>query len=187
VGFVEGGQAYVVPTIHARLGDELLIHGSPVSRMLGAIGSGAGICVTVTLLDGLVFARSAFNHSMNYRSVMVLGRAEEIVDPHDKLRALKAIVDHVAPGRWAEARHPNDRELNATRVLSMALGEASAKIRTGPPKDGESDLDLPVWAGVLPLRFRAGIPEAADRRSAGIRVPAYIARYSRPGRRVRSP
>jgi nitroimidazol reductase NimA-like FMN-containing flavoprotein (pyridoxamine 5'-phosphate oxidase superfamily) len=158
VGFVADGQPYVIPTIHARDGDVLYLHGSPGSRMLRAIKDGVDMCVTATLLDGLVLARAVYNHSMNYRSVVVLGRAREVVDRDEKLRAMEHVVEHVVPGRWNEARQPNEKELNATMILALPLDEASAKIRTGPPTDFDEDLDLPVWAGVIPLDLRRGHP-----------------------------
>jgi uncharacterized protein len=158
VGFVSGGQPYVIPTIHARAGDRLYLHGSTASRMLRALAAGTPICVTATILDGLVLARSAFHHSMNYRSVVILGTAEVIERPDEKLEALRAIVEHIVPGRWAQARRPSGSELRQTAVLGLSLVEASAKIRSGPPKDAEDDLDLPVWAGVIPLTLVAGEP-----------------------------
>jgi nitroimidazol reductase NimA-like FMN-containing flavoprotein (pyridoxamine 5'-phosphate oxidase superfamily) len=157
VGFVgEDGQPIVIPTIHARIGERLVFHGAKASRLLAAMTG--RISVTVTLVDGLVLARSHFHHSMNYRSVVVLGVAEEISDPDEKRRALDAIVQHVAPGRLTTARPPDDKELRATRVLSLALEEVSAKIRTGPPLDDAEDMDRDCWAGVVPLRLVAGEP-----------------------------
>jgi len=159
VGFVDGGQPVVIPTIHARIGDELVFHGARASRLLRALAG--PVCVTVTLLDGLVLARSAFHHSMNYRSVVVLGVAEEVTDPERKLAALDAIVEHVAVGRAGIARPANRKELAATRVMSLPLREASAKIRTGPPLDEPEDLAYPCWAGVVPLRTAPGEPISA--------------------------
>ena len=153
LGFVAEGQPYVLPTIYARAQDTLYVHGSAASRMMGTLARGVPVCLTVTLLDGLVLARSAFHHSMNYRSVVVLGTAAEVKDRVEKRRALDAIVDHVAAGRSGEARGPNDNELAATRVLSLPLEEVSAKVRTGPPIDDDEDSAWPVWAGVLPLRL----------------------------------
>ena len=158
VGFVADGQPCVMPTGYARAGDRLYIHGSPASRMLRALEQGADVCVTVTLLDGFVLARSAFHHSMNYRSVVVFGRARLVAEPAEKLEALRAFTEHVVPGRWAEVRHPNERELSATKVLALPLDEASAKVRTGPPVDDEEDYALPVWAGVVPIRMQVGEP-----------------------------
>jgi nitroimidazol reductase NimA-like FMN-containing flavoprotein (pyridoxamine 5'-phosphate oxidase superfamily) len=181
VGFVAGdGRPVVIPTIHARDGDRLLIHGSPASRMLRSLAGGIDVCVTVTLVDGLVLARSAMHHSMNYRSVVVLGRAEKIVDRDDKLRALDRIVDHVAPGRSAEARPANELELRGTLVLEVPLAEASAKVRAGGPIDDDADLDLPVWAGVVPLSTVAGPPRAEPDLPAGVTLPA-VARAPRTG------
>jgi uncharacterized protein len=158
VGFAVDGQTYVIPTIHARDGDMLYLHGSPASRMLKSIKQGVDICVTATLLDGLVLARSVYNHSMNYRSVVVLGRANEVSDREEKLRAMECVVEHVVPGRWNEARRPNEKELKSTTILALPIQEASAKIRTGPPVDFEDDRELPAWAGVIPLDLQRGRP-----------------------------
>jgi uncharacterized protein len=144
LGFVVDGRPFVIPTIHARDGDTLYVHGSPGSRMLRAAKEGVDICVTVTLLDGLVLARSVYNHSMNYRSVVVVGRAREVTDPDEKLRAMQRVVDHVVPGRWVDARQPNDGEIKGTTILALPLDEASAKIRSGPPTDDEADKALPI-------------------------------------------
>lgn len=163
VAFVADGQPCVMPTGYARAGDRLYIHGSPASRMLRALEGGADVCVTVTLLDGFVLARSAFHHSMNYRSVVVFGRARLVTDSGEKVEALRAFTDHVVPGRWAEVRQPNERELSATKVLALPLDEASAKVRTGPPIDDEEDYSLPVWAGVVPVRMSVGEPVADAR------------------------
>jgi nitroimidazol reductase NimA-like FMN-containing flavoprotein (pyridoxamine 5'-phosphate oxidase superfamily) len=159
----QDGQPYVLPTIHARVDDRVYVHGSAASRMLRTLATGAPVCLTATLLDGLVLARSAFHHSMNYRSVVVLGTAQLVTEEAEKLEALRAIVEHVAPGRWEEVRTPTEAEMKATSVLRLPLAEASAKIRTGGPVDDEEDLGLPVWAGVLPLRMVAGdlVPDAA--------------------------
>ncbi len=157
VGFVAEGQPYVIPTTYARVGDQLYVHGSAASRMLRAI-SGAPVCVTVTLLDGLVLARSAFHHSMNYRSVVVLGRAVEVTDAAERLAALEAIVEHMQPGRWSEVRPPSAQELRATSVLRLPIDECSAKIRSGGPIDDEADLALDCWAGVIPLRLQPQPP-----------------------------
>lgn len=182
LGFVVDGQPYVIPTIHARAGDRVYVHGAAASRMLGALSDGIPACLTVTLLDGLVLARCVFSHSMNYRSVVLLGAATEITADDEKRAALEAIVEHVMPGRWRDARHPTDTELRSTRVLEMPIIEASAKIRTGPPKDVEDDLALPVWAGVVPLDLRVGAPVPDPRLRAGTPVPGYVAGYH-PGRR----
>lgn len=158
VGFAVDGQPYVIPTIHARLGDRLVVHGSAASRMLRTLTGGVPVCITVTLVDGLVLARSAFHHSMNYRSVVVLGTATAVTEPAEKVAALEAIVEHVVPGRTPEVRAPTAQELKATAVLSIALDEASAKIRTGGPIDDEADLALPCWAGVIPMRLTPASP-----------------------------
>jgi nitroimidazol reductase NimA-like FMN-containing flavoprotein (pyridoxamine 5'-phosphate oxidase superfamily) len=177
LGFAVDGQPYVIPTIHARDGDVLFVHGSPGSRMLRRLKEGADVCVTVTLLDGLVLARSVYNHSMNYRSVVVLGRAREVTDPDRKLHAMEQVVEHVVPGRWAEARRPNEGELNGTTILELSLQEASAKVRTGPPTDFDEDVSLPVWAGVIPLALTPAAPIGAE--GVDARVPDYAAGYSR--------
>jgi len=178
VGFVDDGQPFVIPMIHARVSDTLYLHGSPGGRLVRLLASGAPICVTATILDGLVLARSAPLHSMNYRSVVVLGRPR-VVDEQEKLRALEAVVDHVLPGRRAEVRAPSERELKQTDVVALQIDEASAKIRSGPPKDSPDDVDMPVWAGVVPLRTTAGEPIPADDLRDGIAVPSYVAAYRR--------
>jgi nitroimidazol reductase NimA-like FMN-containing flavoprotein (pyridoxamine 5'-phosphate oxidase superfamily) len=155
LGFAVDGQPYVIPTLHARVGDRLYVHGSAASRMLRHAASDVRICVTVTLLDGLVLARSVFNHSIDYRSVVVLGTPTLVEDVGEKREALRAFTEHVAPGRWDEARQPTEQELKATWILSVPLDEASAKIRTGPPEDEPEDMDLPVWAGVVPIHLAA--------------------------------
>jgi hypothetical protein len=180
VGFVVDGQPFVIPTIHCRVGDLLYLHGSAASRMLRTLIGGVPVCVTVSLVDGLVLARAAMHHSMNYRSVMVLGRAQSVTDPAERLRALEAIVEHVARGRWREVREPNEQELRATAVLSLPIEEASAKVRTGPPVDDEEDYGLDIWAGVLPLRLTPGRPIPDPRLASGIALADSIARYSRP-------
>jgi nitroimidazol reductase NimA-like FMN-containing flavoprotein (pyridoxamine 5'-phosphate oxidase superfamily) len=174
----------VVPTLYARVNDTLYIHGSAIGRMLRTIAEGVDVCVNITLLDGLVFARSAFSHSMNYRSVTVFGRGREVTDRTEKMRALAATVEHVAQGRWLDARRPNDKELLATTVIAIPLAEASAKIREGGPKDAEADYALPVWAGVVPLKMAAGHPVEDPRTSPDVAVPDYAARYSRPASTV---
>jgi nitroimidazol reductase NimA-like FMN-containing flavoprotein (pyridoxamine 5'-phosphate oxidase superfamily) len=176
VGFVVDGAPVVIPTIHWRDGDTLYFHGSAASRMLRSLKSGVEACVTVTLLDGLVLARSAFHHSMNYRSVVVFGTAREVGED-EKIAALESLVEHVVRGRSAEVRPPNQKELRQTLVLALPIDEASAKIRTGGPVDDEEDYALPVWAGVLPLALTPGVPVA----DAGVEapVPDYLARYSR--------
>lgn len=175
VGFTgEDGQPYVIPMGYARDGERLLLHGSTLSRLMQRAAEGVPVCVTVTLLDGLVLARSVFHHSMNYRSVVVLGRAVPIRDRAEKLAALEALVEHLTPGRSAEARGPSEKELAATEIVAVPLDEASAKIRTGPPKDPKGDLDLDVWAGVVPLRTVAGAPETSPDGKPGLPVPASV-------------
>lgn len=171
VGLVADGQPYVLPMAYARLGRRLYLHGSRASRLLRTLAGGAPVCVTVTILDGLVLARSAFHHSMNYRSVVVLGRAEAVTDAGERAQALSALVDHAVPGRSRTVRGPSGAELRATLVVRIPLEEASAKIRVGPPVDDEADLALPVWAGELPLRLTAGAP-VADRSPGVTTAPA---------------
>jgi nitroimidazol reductase NimA-like FMN-containing flavoprotein (pyridoxamine 5'-phosphate oxidase superfamily) len=183
VGFVLEGQPYVVPTVHARVEDVLYVHGSVANRMLRTLRPGVSVCVTVTLLDGLVLARSAFHHSMNYRSVMILGSATEVDAEEEKRRALTAVVNRVLPGRASEVRAPDRTELAATIVLRLPITEASAKIRTGPPLDAEEDYALPCWAGVLPLEVSA-LPAVPDPRlPPGVRVPEAVARFGVRNRR----
>jgi len=173
VGFVVDGQPYVIPTIHGRKQDRLYLHGSAASRMLRSLAEGIPVCVTATLIDGLVMARSAFHHSMNYRSVVVLGRARLLEDPAEKNEALRVIVEHVNPGRWAKVRWPNEKELKATSVLSLSIAEASAKIRTGPPIDDEEDMSVPCWAGVLPLQLTTAKPVPDERCLPGFDAPEF--------------
>jgi uncharacterized protein len=182
VGFVANGQPFVIPTIHTRVEDRLYVHGAVASRMLGTLGDGLPVCVTVTLLDGLVLARSAFHHSMNYRSVVILGTAVDVPDFEEKRRALEAIVEHVVPGRLSAVRAPNDNEIRGTRVLSLPIDEASAKIRTGPPVDDEADYQIPCWAGEIPLRLTAGLPISDPRLPAGTTVPQSVWGYRRARR-----
>jgi uncharacterized protein len=179
VGFVVDNQPFVIPTAYGRIGDKLYIHGSPASRMLRSLSGAIEVCVTVTLLDGLVLARSAFHHSMNYRSVVIFGKAEIVGAESEKLEALQAFTEHVIPGRWEKVRQPSPRELDGTSVLLLPITEASAKIRTGSPKDDEADYDLPVWAGVLPLQLVAGNPIADSRLKSNLEIPDYIKNYSR--------
>jgi uncharacterized protein len=180
LGFVQEGTPYVIPTLYARSGDTLYIHGAPASRMLKAAGSGIEVCLTVTLLDGLVLARSVFNHSMNYRSAVILGRATEVKDADQKMAASKALVDHVCRGRWQDARQPSPKELRATTILELGLAEASAKVRAGGPLDQEQDLELPVWAGEIPLRLTP-LPPVPHEDSGELAVPDYARFYRRPG------
>jgi uncharacterized protein len=179
-GFVVDGQPFVIPTGYARVGDSLVIHGSQASRMLRTLGQGIDVCVTVTLIDGLVLARSAFHHSMNYRSVVVFGRATTVNDPDERLAALRALSEHMIPGRWDDVREPNEREMQLTTVLSLPLTEASAKVRTGPPLDDDEDYDLSVWAGVIPLSLIAGEPVDDPRMGVNSEVPKYAVGYARP-------
>jgi nitroimidazol reductase NimA-like FMN-containing flavoprotein (pyridoxamine 5'-phosphate oxidase superfamily) len=183
VGFVDGGQPFVIPSAYARVGDRLVVHGSAASRMVKALASGAPACVTVTLLDGLVLARSGFHHSMNFRSVVVVGTATEVTDPAEKRRALDAVVEHVVPGRVGSLRPPSENELRATRVVALPLDEASAKVRTGPPKDDEADYALAVWAGELPLRLEPLEPVADPRLGPGITPPPEVSLWRRRARR----
>jgi nitroimidazol reductase NimA-like FMN-containing flavoprotein (pyridoxamine 5'-phosphate oxidase superfamily) len=179
VGFAIEDQPFVIPTAYGRVDDRLYIHGSPASRMLQSLQSGIEVCVTITLLDGLVLARSAFHHSMNYRSVVVFGTASLVQDEAQKMEALRAFTEHVIPGRWPEIRLPSRQELQGTLVLALSLEEASAKVRTGPPKDDEADYSLPVWAGVLPLQVLAAQPVRDPRLPGDICSPAYIQHYTR--------
>ena len=179
VGFALEGQPFVIPTMYARVGDWLYFHGSAASRMLGGASSGQPVCITVTLLDGLVLARSVFNHSMNYRSVVALGQAVLVDDPAEKLAALEAFTQKLIPGRWSDARQPNGKELKATSVLKLPLNEVCAKVRTGDVEDDSDDYALRVWAGVIPLRLIADPPIRDARCEASIPTPAYAANYRR--------
>ena len=179
VGFVIDNQPFVIPTGYGRAGDNLYIHGSAASRMLRNLDQGVPVCVTVTLLDGLVLARSIFNQSMNYRSVVVLGTAVAVEDPREKLEALRALSDHILPGRWADVRQPNDKELKATLVMRLPITEFSAKVRQGPPIDDEEDYSFPTWAGVVPLKMQTGAPINDPRLDPACEVPLYAKNYSR--------
>jgi uncharacterized protein len=179
VGFAPEGKPVVIPTGYARVDDNLYIHGSQASRMLRTLSGGVDACVTVTLIDGLVLARSAFHHSMNYRSVMIFGRATLVEEREEKMAALLALSEHIVHGRWAEVREPTEQELRQTTVLSLPLVEASAKVRTGPPLDDEEDYAMSVWAGVLPLRLETGEPIKDPRLPEGIEVPEYVLNYKR--------
>ena len=170
VGFVVDGQPFVIPTGYARFGDQLYIHGSAASRMLRSAGEGVDVCVTVTLVDGFVLARSVFHHSMNYRSVVALGKARLVTDPEEKRAALRCFTNHIVEGRWEEARQPTDQELKATSVLALPLEEVSAKVRTGPPVDDEEDYSMAIWAGVVPVQAQLGVPVADDRMLPGVPV-----------------
>ena len=177
VGFCVDGQPYVIPTLYGRDGEKLYLHGSAASRMLRELGTGIAACVTVTLVDGLVLSRSAFDHSMNYRSVVAFGSARKVFDPELKIKSLRIISEHLIAGRWAEVRRPSDQELKATTVLEFSIQEASAKVRKGPPLDDENDYGLPVWAGVLPLEMKSGPPIPDEKLADGVALPEYIRRY----------
>ena len=179
VGFTAEGQTFVIPTSYGRSGNNLYIHGSAASRMLKQLKEGVAVCVTVTLLDGLVLAHSVFNHSMNYRSVVILGKATAVGDPEEKLAALRILSEHIIPGRWDDARLPNERELKATLVLKLPIEEFSAKVRTGPPIDDEDDYSFPNWAGVLPLAMNTGTPIPDARLDAAREVPQYLRNWTR--------
>jgi uncharacterized protein len=179
VGFVSNGQPFVIPTAFGRVDNRLYIHGSPASRMLRSLKQGIEVCVTVTLLDGLVLARSAFHHSMNYRSVVIFGQATIVDDPDEKLAALKAFTEHIVPDRWDAVRTPTPQEIAATLVLSLPIEEASAKVRSGPPSDDEADYALPVWAGEIPLQLTPGTPVADLRLSPEIDTPIHVQRYDK--------
>jgi uncharacterized protein len=182
VGFIADGKPVVIPTSYVRVADDVYIHGSAASRMLRSLEEGIDVCVTVTLIDGLVLARSAFHHSINYRSVVIFGKAKAVDESEEKMRALHAFTEHVVPGRWADIRPPDENELRATLVLRLRLTEVSAKARRGPPIDDDEDYKLPVWAGVVPLRLIADAPVIDDRVPAGIEAPDYVREYSRNGK-----
>ena len=179
VGFVVDGQPYVIPTGYARIDNDLYIHGSSASRMLRSLAKGVDVCVTVTLIDGLVLARSAFHHSVNHRSVVILGKAVLVEDVGEKTKALEAFTEHIIPGRWADVRWPSDIELKATSVLKLHIEEASAKIRTGGPIDDEADYSTDVWAGVLPLVLKSQEPVPDERLESRIAIPKYVSDYTR--------
>jgi nitroimidazol reductase NimA-like FMN-containing flavoprotein (pyridoxamine 5'-phosphate oxidase superfamily) len=178
VGFVVDGQPFVIPTNYARVEDVLYLHGSSASRMLKTLAGGVNVCVTVTHVDGLVLARSAFHHSVNYRSVVALGTATLVENPEEKMRALEAFTNHVMPGRWNDIRTPTELELKATSVLALPLSEVSAKVRVGPPKDDAEDYSLPIWAGVLPLSIVAGSPIDDPKLIGEPHVPENVRRYA---------
>jgi nitroimidazol reductase NimA-like FMN-containing flavoprotein (pyridoxamine 5'-phosphate oxidase superfamily) len=176
VGFCVDNQPYVIPTLYGRDGEKLYLHGSAASRMLGRLETGILGCIAVTLVDGLVLARSAFHHSMNYRSVVAFGTAHRLDEPAHKTRALRIISEHLIAGRWNDVRNPSEKELKATAVLEFSIEEASAKIRTGPPLDDEEDYSLPVWAGILPVSLEAKPPIRDSRLPDDIEVPEYVLR-----------
>jgi hypothetical protein len=177
----ESGQPIVIPTLHAREGDVVYCHGSVASRTLRALAAGARVCLTVSLIDGLVLARAAMHHSANYRSVVLLGSARSVEAPEEKLTALRAVVEHIVPGRWSDVRPPSENELAATAVLAIPIEEASAKVRTGGPVDDEEDRAHGAWAGVIPLALSPGAPEADALLAPGTGMPGYVERYRRPG------
>jgi nitroimidazol reductase NimA-like FMN-containing flavoprotein (pyridoxamine 5'-phosphate oxidase superfamily) len=179
VGFVQDAQPFVIPTMFARIADAIYFHGSAASRMLRGLSSGLPVCITVTLMDGLVLARSVFNHSMNYRSVVALGNATLIDDPVEKLQALQAFTEKLIPGRWNDARQPNEKELKATSILKLPLTEVSAKVRSGDVEDDADDCALPIWAGVIPLRLVADPSSRDPRCNPSIPTPSYAAHYRR--------
>lgn len=183
VGFVVEGQPYVIPTLYARDGERLYLHGSAVSRMLNTLGEGVDVCITVTLVDAYVLARSAFHHSMNYRSVVVLGRAQLITDHTERMKALHVLTNHIVPNRWEEVREPNELEMRQTAVLTLPLEEVSAKVRTGEPKDDEEDYALPVWGGIVPISTQVGQPVGDGR----VRADATAPDLSRFERKVKTP
>jgi uncharacterized protein len=187
VGFQINGQPFVIPTLYGRRGDKLYLHGSAASRMLRQLESGVPACINVTLVDGLVLARSAFHHSMNYRSVVVFGTARKIEDREKKTEALRLISEHLIAGRWQQVRQPNEKELKATTVLEVTIEEASAKVRLGPPVDDEGDYELPVWAGVLPLRVSPSEPVPDERLIKNIELPEHVRQFGRQTAHTKGP
>jgi len=179
VGFVQDGQPFVIPTLHVRHHDELLLHGATTSRLMRHIQAGNEVCVTISIVDGIVLAKAAFKHSVNYRSVVLFGNGKLIDSDNDKLRALEFFIEKILPGRWADVRKPTAQEILATLNVSITIAEASAKIRTGPPKDIDEDIKLPVWAGVLPLRQMALAPISAVYTDGSMSVPEYVTDYNR--------
>jgi nitroimidazol reductase NimA-like FMN-containing flavoprotein (pyridoxamine 5'-phosphate oxidase superfamily) len=180
VGFVADGQPVVIPMVYVRVGETIYLHGSTMSRMLRALANGAEVCLTVTLIDGLVLARSAFHHSVNYRSVVVFGTGSAVEEPARKIAILRALTEHLIPGRWDDVRVPSDKELKGTLIVAVPIREGSAKIRTGPPKDDEEDYALPFWAGVIPLQLRASDPVPDPRLGPELLPPGYAATYRGP-------
>ena len=176
-GFCVDGQPFVIPTLYGRDGERLYLHGSAASRMLRELETGVPACVTMTLVDGLVLSRSAFDHSLNYRSVVAFGTARKVMDPEQKIKSLRVISEHLIAGRWAEVRGPSDQELKATTVLEFSIEEASSKVRSGPPLDDESDYGWKVWAGVVPLEMKSRLSIPDDKLVQGVTVPEYVQRY----------
>jgi len=181
VGFVQDDQPFVIPTLHARQGDTILLHGAKGSRLLRHVEAGGEVCIAITLVDGIVLARSVFSHSINYRSAVLFGHGAIVAGEQERWEALAAFTERLIPGRWAEARQPDAVELKQTTIVAVAIESASAKMRTGPPKDAEDDLALPVWAGVLPLYQASGPPMAVPGLRAGLEIPEYIRDYRRNG------
>ncbi|MGB3714747.1 MAG: pyridoxamine 5'-phosphate oxidase family protein [Candidatus Promineifilaceae bacterium] len=179
VGFVQDGQPFVIPSIHARDGDDLLLHGATSSRLIRHIQAGHEVCVAITFMDGLVLARSIYHHSMNYRSAVLFGKGRLLEGDEETLRALEVLSDHIMPGRWEDSRKPNYKELKATAVVSISIESASAKVRTGPPNDEDEDYDLPIWAGVLPIQQRFLDPENDPQLTQDIALPEYVRNYHR--------
>lgn len=179
VGFVQEGQPFVIPTIHAREGDRIYLHGARASRLLKVAQAKEQLCITITLLDGLVLARSVFHHSMNYRSAVLFGRGLLVEDEEEKLYGLRVISEHIMPGRWDDARQPTAKELNATSLVAVSIDSASAKVRTGPPGDDEEDYQLPIWAGVLPIRQKMMDPAADPHMEMAVPLPGYLKSYWR--------
>ena len=175
------GQPIAIPTLHARHGDVVYCHGAAAGRTMRAMAAGIPVCLTVSLIDGLVLARSAMHHSANYRSVLILGRARQLEDPAEKRAAFEAIVERIVPGRWGEVRPPTEKEMRATAVLELAIDEASAKVRSGPPLDDEEDYELSAWAGVIPLSLSAGAPEPDPRLRGDIALPEHVSSYRPAG------
>ncbi|MFC2103059.1 pyridoxamine 5'-phosphate oxidase family protein [Bacteroidota bacterium] len=177
VSFVQDGQPFIIPTIHARIEDEIFLHGAKASRLLKHIIAGNEICIAITLLDGLVLARSVFHHTMNYRSVVLFGKGREVTDENEKLEAFRSITNHLLPGRWEDARQPNQKEIDSTGAVLVKIDEASAKIRTGPPIDDEEDYGLKVWAGLLPIKLKTGVPEPDPKLPENFILPSYLKKY----------
>jgi nitroimidazol reductase NimA-like FMN-containing flavoprotein (pyridoxamine 5'-phosphate oxidase superfamily) len=179
VGFIQENQPFVIPTLHARMEDNIILHGSKISRLMQHLHAGNSICISITILDGLVLARSAYHHSMNYRSVVLFGRGNPVQSDEEKRIALQALMDHMMPGRWNDVRKPSQKELNATAVISIPIDDASAKIRTGPPIEDEQDDDFPIWAGQIPMYQGFSPPQSDPKLKGVIPIPEYISQYMR--------